>query len=379
MRFGDIIGQNRLKKQLVASVLNGRIPHAQLFAGREGYGTLPLALAYAQFLNCTDRQGEDSCGRCASCRQMSELAHPDLHFVLPVNKQGKSSGEVVLSDHFLPLFREAMSGSGGYLAREAWDDALNLGKTLKGVISAKEADELIRKLSFKSFSGGYKVVIVWQPEKMNETAANKLLKILEEPWERTLFIMVSDNSEQLLATILSRVQTVTVGRIESDEIVKYASRSGFNANESVVRVVEGDLLKLRRVVSGDGAEERAKFFELFSSFMRLCYGDKHLELMEWADEMGQLTRTEQIEFLRYMMMMLREAYVRHAGLPTLCYTWGAEGSFCDKFAPFVGNENIEFLVKHIEESIAQLSQNANPNILFTHFALRVSKEIKRRV
>ncbi|MFR9651071.1 MAG: DNA polymerase III subunit delta' [Rikenellaceae bacterium] len=378
MRFADIVGQERLKRQLVSSVQQGRIPHAQLFTGRVGYGTLPLAIAYAQYINCSDRQGGESCGRCPSCRQIEMLSHPDLHFVLPVNKQGKSSGEAMLSDNFMDLFRDSMSSSAGYLSREMWDEALNLGKTLKGSISVKEADEIIRKLSFKSFLNGYKVVIIWQPERLNEAAANKLLKILEEPWERTLFILVSETPELLLPTILSRVQEVNLPRVEESDIVRYARERGFEAAERVARVVGGDVIELKRVISGEGGEQRKRQFELFSSLMRYCYADRHLELLEWADEVSTLTQTEQIDLLRYAIMMLRESYVRHAGLPELCYTWGAEGGFCDKFAPFVGNENIEFLVSHIEESIAQLSQNANANILFTHFALRVSKEIVKR-
>ncbi len=378
MRFADIVGEQGVKRQLVASVESGRVPHAQLFTGRVGYGTLPLAIAYAQYLNCTDRRGDDSCGQCTSCRQMEMLAHPDTHFVLPVNKQGKSSGESMLSDNFMELFRTSMSSCEGYLSREAWDEALNLGKTLKGAIAAKEADEIIRKLSFKSFLGGYKIVIIWQPEKMNETAANKLLKIIEEPWERTLFILVSERPEILLPTIISRVQEVAVPRIESEQIIAYAKKNNFEAAERAARVVGGDLLELKRIMRGEGVEQRERQFELFSSLMRFSYGDKHLELLDWADEVSTLTQSEQIDLLRYSMMMLREAYVRHAGLPELCYTWGSEGAFCDKFAPFVGNENIEFLTSHIEESIAQLSQNANANILFTHFALRVSKEIVKR-
>ncbi len=378
MKFADVIGQHRLKQQLVTSVQGGRIPHAQLFSGHAGYGTLPLAIAYAQYLNCVDRKGNDSCGVCASCRQIEMLSHPDVHFVLPVNKQGKSSGEAMLSDNFMELFRTSMKTSQGYLSREMWDEALDLGKTLKGTIAAKEADEVIRKLSFKSFMNGYKVVVVWQPEKMNEAAANKLLKILEEPWERTLFLLVSEKPEQLLPTILSRVQEVSVPRIDDKSIAMWAAEQGFEAASKITSIVGGDLIALRRVIGGEGKELRERQFELFSTLMRHCYADKHLELMEWADDVSTLTQTEQIELLRYSMMMRREAYVRHAGLPELCHTWGAEGFFCDKFAPFVGNENIEFLVSHIEESIAQLSQNANANILFTHFALRVSKEIIKR-
>ena len=206
MRFKDIIGHETLKRHLAESIDKGRISHAQLFSGAAGVGTLPLAIAYAQYLNCTSRHDGDSCGVCPSCIKMQQLAHPDLHFVFPVNKQGKKSGEVVLSADFLPLWREVVAESGGYFTRQEWYDRLDLGKTLRGMISAREADEIIRRLQFKSFESEYKITIIWQPETMNEEAANKILKILEEPWDKTLFILVSERTDLLLPTIISRTQ-----------------------------------------------------------------------------------------------------------------------------------------------------------------------------
>ena len=168
MKFADIIGQQALKRHLAESIDRGRISHAQLFTGAAGTGALPLAIAYAQYLNCPNRSGGDSCGVCPSCQQIAQLAHPDVHFVFPVNKQGKKSGEVVLSSDFMPLWREIMTDTNGYFTRQMWYDRLDLGKTLQGMISAKEADEIIRRLSFKSFESEYKVMIIWLPELMNE-------------------------------------------------------------------------------------------------------------------------------------------------------------------------------------------------------------------
>lgn len=381
MRFADIIGQEQLKQRLRESVRAGRIPHAQLFTGLAGYGTLPLALAYVQYINCPNRSDEDSCGVCPSCHQMSSLAHPDLHIIMPVNKQGKKSGEVVLSESFMTLFREHISASKGYLAPAKWYEAMELGKTLKGAISVREADEVIRRLSFKSFTGGYKSMIIWLPEMMNEQAANKLLKIIEEPWDKTLFILVSQSPELLLSTIISRTQEVAVGAISTEALEQYAASkevSDPQQRHSIARLAAGDLIEMQRALSGEGEGQRSEYFELFTQLMRLSYNDKHLELMTWAEEMAQLSRADQLEMLRYSIMLLREAYIRHAGLPELCYTWGSEGDFCTKFAPFIGNENIEFLVSECERAIAQIGQSANPTILFTHFALSVSKQITKR-
>ncbi len=381
MRFSDIIGHEALSERLRQSINGGRIPHAQLFTGAAGYGTLPLALAYIQYLNCENRGESDSCGVCPSCHQMRELAHPDLHIIMPVNKQGKKGGEVVLSDDFIALWRKEMTRSGGYLSPEEWYDAMDLGKTLKGVISAREADEVIKRLSFKSFTSGYKAMIIWLPEMMNEQAANKLLKILEEPWDKTLFILVSQRPELLLQTILSRTQQLAVPQIEIPVLREYAAQNGITdptQQQSFAHLAAGDILELKRLLSGEGGAQREEFFELFTRLMRLSYNDKHLELIGWAEDVAQLTRADQLGMLRYSLMLLREAYIRHAGLTNICYTWGDEANFCTKFAPFIGNENIEFLIGQIEEAIAQISQNANPTILFTHFALVVSKEIKRR-
>ncbi len=210
MRFADIIGQEELKSHLTRSVDAGRISHAQLFAGRAGSGALALAVAYVQYLCCRHRRDGDSCGECPDCRQIADLAHPDLHLVFPVNRQGKKSGEAMRSDEFLPQFRTLFAERQGYFPPEEWYDRLDLGKTLKGMIAAREADEIVRKLSFKSFEADFKTMLVWLPETMTEEAANKILKILEEPWERTLFLLVSERPDRLLPTILSRTQEVAV-------------------------------------------------------------------------------------------------------------------------------------------------------------------------
>ena len=172
MQFKDIIGQEELKQHLVRSVDQGRISHAQLFTGTAGQGALALAVAYFQYLCCRNRHDGDSCGECPDCRQIAALAHPDLHLVFPVNKQGKKSGEAMLSDEFLPLFRSLFEEKKGYFSPQEWYERLDLGKTLKGMISAREADEMIRKLSFKSFEADYKAMLIWLPETMNEEAAN---------------------------------------------------------------------------------------------------------------------------------------------------------------------------------------------------------------
>ena len=381
MRFADVIGQQALKEHLARSVDSGRISHAQLFTGISGAGTLPLAVAYAQYIHCRNRQGGDSCGVCPSCKQIEALAHPDLHFIFPVNKQGKKSGEVVISTarEFVDLWREMWDKSGGYFSPRDWFDAMNLGKTLKGVISAKESEEIIRRLGFKSFESEYKIMISWLPETMNEEAANRILKILEEPMGKTLFILVSERSDLLLSTIISRTQEVAVPRLSVADLLPIAQQSQTDATkaQNIARLAAGDLLELRRLLGEADDTIARENFEAFCSLMRLSYNDKHLELMNWADEVAQLSRERQRGMLSDFSRLLREAFMLHAGLESVSYLWGEEADFCRKFAPFIGSQNIEPIIEQIESVVRQINQNGNPRIVFTHFALAVSKHIKR--
>lgn len=379
MKFSDIIGHDTLKARLRAQIDAGRVSHAQLFTGDAGYGSLPLAVAYVQYLFCKNRHDGDSCGVCPSCQQIEALAHPDLHMVYPVNKREKKSGEVIISDMFIKQWRELWQSNKGVFSTEEWYSMLDLGKTMKGLISAKESEEIIRKLQFKSFSSEYKAMIIWLPEAMNQEAANKILKILEEPWDKTLFILVSEHPDQLLQTITSRTQEVSVGRIDIPTLTEIAIREGKSEGEAhnIARLANGSLLELRELLRGETDDTRATSFELFTRLMRLSYNDKHLELFEWADDIAALSREAQRHFLLHAVRLLRESYMLHAGLGSISYLWGEEEKFCRNFAPYIGNQNIEILVKEIEDAMLQISQNGFPKIVFTHFALAVSKQINR--
>ena len=379
MKFSDIIGHDTLKARLRAQIDAGRVSHAQLFTGDAGYGSLPLALAYVQYLFCKNRHDGDSCGVCPSCQQIEALAHPDLHMVYPVNKREKKSGEVITSDMFIKEWRELWHNNRGIFSAEEWFSMLDLGKTLKGLITAKESEEIIRKLQFKSFSSDYKAMIIWLPEAMNQEAANKILKILEEPWDKTLFILVSEHPDQLLQTITSRTQEVSVGRIDIPTLKNIALSEGKSEQEAhnIARLANGSLLELRELLRGETDDTRATSFELFTRLMRLSYNDKHLELFEWADDVSTLSREGQRQFMLHAVRLLRESYMLHAGLGSISYLWGEEEKFCRNFAPYIGNQNIEILVKEIEDAMLQISQNGAPKIVFTHFALAVSKQINR--
>lgn len=378
MRFGDIIGQGELKAKLAAGVDRGRISHAQLFAGGSGSGALALAIAYAQYVNCTGRSGGDSCGQCPSCRKIGELAHPDLHFVFPVNtSKGKSSAEKPLSKHFLPVWRETVAACGGYMNEPAWYEAIEIDNK-QGNISTFEADEIIKELSFKSFEAEYKIVLIWLPERMNVQAANKLLKILEEPWDKTLFLMVCESPDQLLPTIISRTQSVTVPAVGDEDMTRWLINTKGVAPAdapAVVRLAGGSVMEALRVLGSEA--ENSEHFELFVQLMRLSYEDRHLELLDWADSVASMGREAQKRFIAYAIRLLRDSYMLTAGVPEISYLFGKEYEFCRKFAPFVNNSNIEQIIAEMELVVKHVSWNGNPRIIFPHFALTVSKLINR--
>ena len=378
MRFCDVKGHTELKRRLAAGIDGGRISHAQLFVGAAGSGTLALALAYTQYLHCTNRHDGDSCGECPSCRQIEKLAHPDLHLVFPVNKQGKKPTNGLVATDFINEFRELFERTGGYFSVQQWYDMLDLGKTLKGAIAVREAEEIIRKLSFKSFASKYKTTLIWLPETMNERAANMILKILEEPWEDTIFILVAEQTDKILGTILSRTQEVTVPRLSSEDLMEEIRNSGITDEvemRNVARLSCGDLLQLRQILSGEEDDIKRENFNLFRTMMRHCYLNKHLELLIWADEVAALSRERQMGLMADFARLLREAYITHAGVGGASYLWGEEAEFCSKFSPYIGSENIEPIVELLEEALRRLRQNGDPRIVFSYFALATSRYI----
>ena len=224
MQFKDIIGQEEVKRRLRETVRQGRISHALLFTGAEGTGALPLALAYAQYVNCRNRTEEDSCGECPECYRMQRLEHPDCHYIYPVNasKEAVATGraaEKPRSEQFVHLWRQMIPETGGYLTEQEWYARLGI-ENQQGIINKSDANELVRQMGFKAFEGGYKTVVVWLPERLHETAANTLLKLVEEPPERTLFLFVSAEPEKIIATIRSRTQTVALAGVADDLIAR---------------------------------------------------------------------------------------------------------------------------------------------------------------
>ena len=384
MLFRDIIGQEPIKQQLRLSVQEGRIPHAQLLTGISGIGKLQLALAYAQYVNCPHRTETDSCGTCPTCLQFEKLQHPDLHFAFPIVKTDAAD----TCDGFLEPWRNIILEK-HYFDLDDWHAALGV-ETKQSMIYEKESGEILRKLSLKPYGNGYKVMIIWQPEKMNAASANKLLKILEEPAEKTLFILVSEHPEQLLSTIQSRVQTIRVPRLETETIAEALQQHHIDPAKAldIARIANGSYLAaVKKADETDiNKQELHDFIELFRDAYTvgvLRDPQKKYEslkrLKQWSIAMAdsKVGREKQKHFLQYAQQQVRENYIRNVRQPELNYQMEGEREFSAKFAPFIHNGNVEAIMNQLDLAERQIEQNGNAKIIFFDLCLQMIILIKR--
>lgn len=384
MLFKEIIGQEATKQQLRQAVREGRIPHAQLFTGITGIGKLQLALAYAQYLNCPNRTEQDSCGTCPTCLQFQHLQHPDLHFAFPIVKTDDSDR----CDDYVDTWRQIILNQ-HYFDLDDWHKALGV-ETKQSMIYEKESQEIIRKLSLKPYGNGYKVMIIWQPEKMNPSSANKLLKLLEEPPAQTVFLLVSEHPEQLLATIQSRVQTIRVPRLPAETITDALVQNGMTPENAadIARIANGSYLAARK--KADESEENKKELNDFIALFRNAYTvgvlrdpQKKYEslkaLRKWSLDMAdsKVGREKQKHFLQYAQQQVRENYIRNMAQPELNYQLAAEREFSVKFAPFIHDGNVEGIMNQLELAERQIEQNGNAKIIFFDLCLQMIVLIKK--
>lgn len=367
MFFKDIIGQEEAKKRLISKAKEGRIPHAMLFCGNEGTGKLPLAIAYARYLSCECPNDEDACGVCPSCVKYNKLAHPDLHFVFPVIK--KKSKDTV-SDDYLSEWRELLATT-PYLNLNIWLKEMG-AENQQAQIYVKESDEILRKLSLKSSQGGYKIMIIWLPEKMNTECSNKLLKLLEEPPQQTLFFLVSEEPDALLTTILSRAQRFNIHHINEKDIVNaLTTRYGLQENDAadIAHRSEGNFLKALESIHLN--EEKQLFFDLFVSLMRLSYQRKVREMKQWSETLAGMGRERQKHFLTYSQRLIRENFMYNFHQPELTYLSVEEKNFSSRFAPFINERNVIGIMNELSEAQRHIEQNVNAKMVFFDFALKM--------
>ncbi|MBN2773353.1 MAG: DNA polymerase III subunit delta [Prolixibacteraceae bacterium] len=375
MFFRDVVGQKEVKNRLIKSVKEERVSHAQLFAGPEGTGKLPLALAYAQYVSCRDRGEDDSCGTCPSCRKFSKLIHPDLHFVFPVFKQGNIKNPV--SDDFIVQWREFMLKS-PYFTLNQWLKEINVENS-QGLIYEKESESILKKLNLKSFESEFKFMIIWLPEKMHKACANKLLKMIEEPPNKTLFLLISEDEENIINTIRSRAQLVSIPFIDNDSMRKALSKPGeFDEDtiEEVVHLSNGNYLKAIEFLNPD--EDKLYYLAKLKELMRAAYTiERPIPLIEWSEEIARIGREKQKSFLEYALRLVREYFILNLKNPDLVYLNKEEKSWGNDFSPFVNERNVLQMYSEFDLAFKHISMNGNPRIIFMDVALKMAKILKK--
>lgn len=368
MFFRDVIGQQAIKQRLVHSVRDSRISHAQLFFGPEGCGTLPMAMAYARYVHCTSRGEEDSCGNCPSCQKYDKLVHPDLHLVYPI----ALSKDLRVSTTVIREFREMFLAS-PYLTLNDWFRKIE-AENKQPVIGTEESGEILKKLSLTTFEGEYKIMIIWMAEKMNLQAANKLLKILEEPPDKTLFLLVTENEDQLLRTIVSRTQLLKMSRL-SDEELRAAIMERFSLGEEeasrIAFQADGSFSAASELIQKD---EGAVFnLQVFQKWMRACLRFDAGKVLEAVDDFAGAGRERQKQFLAYALEMVRESLLVNYADASLIRIAGDEKTFVTKFAPFVHAANAQRFMNEINLALQHIERNGSAKIIFLDLSFKANE------
>lgn len=374
MFFKDIIGQENIKHRLITSVKETRIPHAQLIEGRDGQGALPLALAYARYIQCTGEKGDDACGMCPSCKQFSNLMHPDIHFVFPITNKKQRSKPIC--DDYITEWREYLKET-RYPSAESWQQFLATGNS-QPQIYVHEAHEIIRKLNLKSFESEHKIMIIWQAHLMNTACANAILKLLEEPFDKTVFLLVSNKPEMMLETIRSRTQRLQLRATDSEAIAAdLRNHQGLDTQtaNAIAGASGGDYLKAMELIQLNSEQEL--FLELFITLMRQAYARQVKNLKEWSEKVANLGREAEKRFIAYCQQMLRESFIHNLRQPELNYTRPDEEQFLARFAPFINEHNIQDLMELFRLAERDIAQNANGKIVFFDVAVQVIILIKK--
>lgn len=368
MQFKDIIGQKEVKQHLIQTVLENRISHAQLFLGPEGSGSLAIALAYAQYISCENRSAEDSCGLCSPCRKYSKLIHPDLHFSYPFFAKHKEDTALT----FLQEWRKAFLEN-PYINLEEWRNRLD-AENKQANINIAECHQIIQKLSLKPFEAEYKVLIMWLPEYLSKEG-NALLKIIEEPSQKTLFLLVAQNQDLILNTILSRTQLVKIPRLTDLEIKHYLvteKNASENKAAQIAYMSEGNLQAALHFLKEDANDN----FLLFSEWMRMTFADLGAKIIDFVDVAAKLGRENQKNFLRYGISLIRESVMINSGAASLVHLPAPELEFITNFSRFMNRAKAEAIINELEKAHYHIERNANPKILFLDVSLQFVKILK---
>lgn len=368
MHFSDIPGHESIKQQLIDTVKEGRISHARLFLGPEGCGALALAVAYAQYISCENRGQTDSCGECASCRKYNKLIHPDLHFSYPFFAKHKD--DTALS--FIEEWRSAFINN-PFLGIDEWRRQVE-AENKQANINIAECHQILKKLSLKPFESEYKVLVMWLPEYLDKEG-NTLLKIIEEPPQKTLFLLVAENQEHILNTIRSRTQLFKVPRFKDDDICHFlTNRRGVpvQSAEHIAYLSEGNIQTACNLIN----EENNNNFHFFKEWMRYCFTNRGIQAIDFSESISRTGRENQKNFLRYCMKMFREVIIMLSGAPMLVHLPDAEKDFIMNFSKSIDLQKAEALFAELEKAYYHIERNANPKILFLDVSLLFVRILK---
>lgn len=382
MLFSDILGQEHIKNHLTQSAENGRVPHAQLFVGPEGSGTLPMAIAYAQYLLCKNTNGENTGGNEACNLKFEHFSHPDLHFAFPVATNDKVKKHPV-SNMFLEEWRELLSEQ-PYGNLFDWYKKLGVDNK-QGQIGVDEATEIVKSLSLKAYEGGYKVMLIWMAEKMNTSAANKLLKLIEEPPNKTVFILVAEDEEQIINTILSRCQVLHFPPL-AEEVIKDALVRNYNLDLTVATKIahqaNGNYNKACYLVYHDS--EDTPFESWFIFWIRSAFkakGNKSAihDLISWSEDISKTGRETQKQFLQFCIVFFRQALLLNYQADSLVYLETKTENFdLRKFAPFVHGNNILDITNELQDAIYHIERNGNSKIILTDLSIKLTRLLHKK-
>jgi DNA polymerase-3 subunit delta' len=376
MLFNQIIGQEHIKKHLQTSAENGRIPHAQLFIGKEGSGALPMAIAYAQFLLCNFSDNKDAC-----TIKCDKLQHPDLHFAFPVTTNDSVKKHAV-SNLFLKDWRK-------FIATQPYGSLFNwlqhIGvENKQGLIGVDEAEAVVKKLKLKSYEGGFKVMIIWMAEKMNSASANKLLKLIEEPPEKTVFLLITENEEQIINTIQSRCQALHFPRLSEEDIADALivnHQIAENEANKIAYQSEGNYNKALHLLQNDASD--LVFEEWFVAWIRTAFRAKGnaavvQQLISWSETISKTGRETQKRFLEYCLQFFRQALLMNYKSDQLVFMESKSGFDLSKFAPFVHSGNILDIEKELNEAMYHIERNGNAKIILLDLSMKLTRFLHKK-
>lgn len=371
MKFSDITGHKEIINSLKSFVDSGKIPHAMLFSGATGIGKFRTARAFAQYLHCKNHKDHDSCGACPSCLQHQNHNNPDLHFIYPVVKKDG----VLISKDLIEPWRE-MLDTNSYMPVEKWNDLIKAGNS-QPAIYVNESEEILNRASLSAFQEDFKIFIVWLPEKLRPEAANKLLKIIEEPFEDTVFILVSNNDSNILPTIQSRTQRFNFKPLSEKEIQSLLIEKGVDRQmaEDSARLAGGSLQKADEIACHP--EELIEFNNLFKEMMRAAYGLRAKTMKELSETAAGFGREKLIRFLTYCGRLIRENYIYNLNIPDLVLMTADEAEFSSRFAPFIHDGNVEALSEEVARAAHDIERNGNSKIVLYDMMLLVSRLVRK--